>query len=64
MKSRLASLLAGCALFGTALPSPTLSQTASPGDFRLSGVSLRETTYQGQSAMELPMPRVRSFPAL
>jgi hypothetical protein len=56
MKSRLASLLASCALFGAALPSPTLSQTASVSDFRLSGVSLRETSYQGQSAIEMTMP--------
>jgi hypothetical protein len=55
MKS-LPSLLASCALFGAALRSPTLSQTASGGDFRLSGVSLREATYQGQSAMEMRMP--------
>jgi hypothetical protein len=56
MKSRLASLLATSALFGTALPSPTLSQTPSVSDFRLSGVSLRETTYLGQSAIEVRMP--------
>jgi hypothetical protein len=56
MKSRLASLFASCALFGAALPSPTLSQTPSVNDFRLSGVSLRETTYQGQPAIEMRMP--------
>jgi len=55
MKPRLASLLASCDLFGAALPSPTLSQTTSISDFRLSGV-LRETSYQGQSAIEMTTP--------
>lgn len=53
MKSRLAALLA---TFGAALPSPDFSQTTSASEFRLSGSSLRETTYRGQSAIEMRMP--------
>lgn len=56
MTSRLASLLASFAPFRAALPSPALTQTGCLSDFRLSGVSLRQTTYQGQSAIQMTMP--------
>ncbi|MDR3488574.1 MAG: hypothetical protein P4M05_27180 [Bradyrhizobium sp.] len=56
MYSRFTLVLAACALFGVTQPSSALSSSTSAADFRLSGVSLQETTYQGKPAFEIKMP--------
>lgn len=56
MHSRFTLVMATCALFGVTQPSSAIASMVAGADFHLSGVSLRETTYQGKPAFEITMP--------
>jgi hypothetical protein len=56
MKFRCAFLVAASLLLGAAQRPDPVSSTATVRDFRLSGVSLRKSTYQGKPALEIRMP--------
>jgi hypothetical protein len=52
------SIFAFCMLLGVVERSDARVPTTSPADYRVDGVSLRESTYLGSSALELEMPPV------